>query len=310
MDNEFKIKDLGSLHYFLGIEVNYLPRGVLLNQKKFVTDLLHEFICSDVSSVVSPLELNNKLHADVGDILPTPEKYRSLVGKLLFLTHTRSDISFGVQHLSQFLKSPRFPHMCAALHLLRYLKGTDDLGIFYSDSADMFVHAYSDSDWAACPETQIYYIFLGDSLIGWKSKKKPVVSLSSVEAEYRAVNKVVAELIWLSRLLTDIYVPIYSPISVFCDILAAIHIAKNPVFHECTKHIEVDCHLIRTKLLEGFIQLHHVPTAQQLADVLTKPLPGALHHSFRDKLKVLSPFNFKGGVGLSAYLASGPKLKE
>ncbi|XP_019262146.1 PREDICTED: uncharacterized protein LOC109239984 [Nicotiana attenuata] len=208
------------------------------------TDLLHEYNCSDVSSVVSPLELNNKLHADVGDVLPTPEKYRSLIGKLLL------------------------PHMSAALHLLRYLKRTADIGLFYSDPSDLSVHAYSDGDWVAYPDTRKsisdYCIFIGDSLIGWKSKKQPVVSLSSAEAEYRAMSKVVAE-------------------------LTSIHIAKNPVFHERTKHIEVDCHFIRNKLLEGLIQLQHVPTDQQLDDVFTKPLPGALHHSFLGKLKVLSP---------------------
>lgn len=309
LDNEFKIKDLGPLHYFLGIEVSTLPGGVLPNQKKFVTDLFHEYNCSDVSSVVSPLELNNKLHADVGDVLPTPEKYRSLFGKLLFLTHTRPDISFVVQHLSQFLKTPRLPHMSTALHLLRYLKGTADIGLFYSDSSDLSVHAYSDSDWVAYPDTRKsvtgYCIFIGYSLIRWKSKKQPMVSLFSAEAEYHAVSKVVAELTWLSRLLHDIYVSVSSHIPIFCDNLAAIHIAKNPVFRERTKHIEVDCHFIRTKLLEGLIQLHHVSTDQQLADVLT--ILGALHHFFLGKLKVLSPINLKGGVGLSAY--SGPKLK-
>ncbi|XP_019255434.1 PREDICTED: uncharacterized protein LOC109234046 [Nicotiana attenuata] len=257
LDSESKIKDLGSLHYFLGIEVTSHSSGVLLNQKKFVHDLLKEYNCLDVAPVISPLELNHKLHVNVGDLLPQPDKFRSLVGKLLFLTHTRPDICFGVQHLSQFLKAPRVPHMHAALHMLRYLKGTLDLGLFYSSSRNFSVQAYSDNDWAACPDTRRsvtgFCIFLGDSLIGWKSKKQLVVSLSSAEAEYRALRKVVVELTWLSRLLHDISMPIVSPISVFCDNATAIHIAKNLVFHERTKHIEVDCHFIRTKLYEGLI---------------------------------------------------------
>lgn len=142
---------------------------------------------------------------------------------------------------------------------------------------------HSDSDWAAYPDTRRsvtgFCIFLGHILIGWKSKKHPVISLSSAEAEYRALSKVVAELTWLSRLLHDIFVPIVSPISVFCHNAAAIHIVKNPVFHERTKHIEVDCHFIRTKLHEGLIQLSHVSTSNQLADILTKPLSGVLNHS-------------------------------
>nr|XP_016501896.1 PREDICTED: uncharacterized protein LOC107820184 [Nicotiana tabacum] len=141
LDAQFKIKDLGSLHYFLGIEVSSIPGGVILNQKKFVTDLLQQFDCNVVSPVVCPLELNCKLHADTGDLLHFLDQYRSLVGKLIFLTHTRSDICFVVQHLSQFLKSPRVPHMTAALHVLRYLKGTVDLGLFYSSSPDFSIYA-------------------------------------------------------------------------------------------------------------------------------------------------------------------------
>lgn len=192
----------------------------------------------DVASVISPLELNQKLHANVGDLLPQPDKFRSLVGKFLFLTHTRPGICFGVQHLSKFLKVPRVPHM---LHMLRYLKGTLDLGLFYSSSPNISVQTYSDTDWAACPDTRrsitSFCILFGDNLIGWKSKKQPVVSLSSIEAEYRALSKVVAELTWLSKLLHDMSVPIVSPISIFCNSATTIHIAKNPVFHESTKHI-------------------------------------------------------------------------
>nr|XP_016459297.1 PREDICTED: uncharacterized mitochondrial protein AtMg00810-like [Nicotiana tabacum] len=153
LNAQFKIKYLGTLHYFLGIEVSSLPGGVLLNQKKFVFDLLREFNC---------------LEADCGDLLAQPERYRSLVGKLLFLTNTRPDIYFWVLHLSQFLQSPRVPHMAIALHLLRYLKGTPDLGLFYSNSSDFTISAYSDSDWAACPDTMRYVtgfcVFLEEQL--------------------------------------------------------------------------------------------------------------------------------------------------
>nr|XP_016456634.1 PREDICTED: uncharacterized mitochondrial protein AtMg00810-like [Nicotiana tabacum] len=290
LDSEFKIKDLGSLHYFWGIEVNTLPDGVALNQRKFTFDLLKEYDCMYVHSVVNPLDLNQKLKADAGDLLPSPEKYRSLVGKLLFLPHTRPDICFSVQHLSQFMQTLRVPYMIAALRLLRYLKGTPDLSPFYSNSTNFSIKAYSDSDWAACPDTRKsvfgFCIFLGDSLVGWKSKKQPVISLSSVEAE----------------LLHDLTIDVSLPISVFCDNMAAIHIAKNLVFHELTKHIEVDCHFIQSKLTEGFIQLSHVPTSEQLADILTKPLTGVLHHSFLGKLKVVSPSNLKGVLGLQLAL--------
>ncbi|XP_070050115.1 uncharacterized protein [Nicotiana tomentosiformis] len=130
LNNQFKIKDLGLLNYFLGIEVLYDESGVILHQRKFIADLLHEFNCDSISAVVSPVELGVKLKSDDEELLPRPDTYRSLVGKLNFLTHTKPDLCFTVQHFSQFLKCLRVPHMNAALHILRYLKGTPNVGIF------------------------------------------------------------------------------------------------------------------------------------------------------------------------------------
>ncbi|XP_060211931.1 uncharacterized mitochondrial protein AtMg00810-like [Lycium barbarum] len=227
LNDTFKIKDLGLLNYFLGIEVLYTPGGVLLHQKKFVADLLKEFHCDIASPVLCPLELHAKLKAGVGDPLPKPDLYKSLIGKLNFLTHTRPDISFGVHHLSQFMQLPCAPHMTTTLHLLRYLKGTSEHGLFLNNSPDLSLKIFCDSDWAACPDSRRSVIgfctLLDGSLICWKSKKQPVVSLSSAEAEYRSLSKAVVE----------------DPVPVFCDNQSAIHIAKNPVFHERTKHIEL-----------------------------------------------------------------------
>lgn len=156
LDGEFKIKDLYSLNYFLGIEITYFDDGILLNQRKFILNLLKEHDCLVVSLVVCPLDLNIKLSTDSGDLLPNPAAYRSLIGKLLFLTHTRPDLCFFVQHLGQFNQVPRVPHMSVALHILRYLKGTVDLGLFYSSASDLSLTAYFNSDWAACADTLNY----------------------------------------------------------------------------------------------------------------------------------------------------------
>lgn len=192
LDTQFKIKDLGTLNYFLGIEVFHLPFGLLFHQSKFIKDLLLEYHYDAVSSVTCLLDLSVKLSAEIGPLLPNPEFYRSLVGKLNFLTHTHPDLSFVVQHLSQYLQKPTLSHMKAALHLLRYLKGSSDVEVFFFRSPDFSLAAFCDSDWDACPNTCRFIIgfcvLLGCSLISWKAKKQPVVSLSSVEAEYRSMS--------------------------------------------------------------------------------------------------------------------------
>jgi len=129
---------------------------------------------------------------------------------------------------------------------------------------------------------------MGGCPISWKSKKQPTIALSSAEAEYRSMRAVTAELSWLTRTLSELQVPSVLPIPVKSDSLAAIYIAKNPVFHERTKHIELDCHFVREKLHEGLISLSYTKTTEQLADILTKPLNKMQHHHLLGKLGVSS----------------------
>jgi len=164
--------------------------------------------------------------------------------------------------------------------------------VYLSNDPDCTIQAYCDSDWASCPDSRRsvsgYLILLGNSPISWKSKKHETISLSSAEAEYRSLRKVVGELTWLNRLLNDLTITNSSPIDVYCDSQSAIHIAHNPVFHERTKNIEVDCYFVRNKLQEGLISLHHIPTTDQLADILTKALTGVKHSAILDKLAAKS----------------------
>uniref|UniRef100_A0A3Q7IWP2 Reverse transcriptase Ty1/copia-type domain-containing protein n=1 Tax=Solanum lycopersicum TaxID=4081 RepID=A0A3Q7IWP2_SOLLC len=286
-------KDLKRLKYFLGLEISYKDSGVLISQRKFTLDLLNEFECSSYSPVTSSLESRVKLKASEGLLLKEPTYYKKLVGKLNFLTNRRIDIAFSVQHLSQFLQNPREPHLKASYHVLRYLKNDPCLGIYLSNNANCSITAYCDSDWAVCPDTRKsvsgYVVLMGDNSISWKSKKQTTKSLSSAHAEYRAIRKVVGEIVWLERLLTELNLTCTLLIFVFCDSQAAIHIAKNPVFHERTKHIEVDCHFVRNKLQEGLIALHHIPIGNQLTDVLTKGLPNVQHSKILHKLFVIFP---------------------
>lgn len=158
------------------------------------------------------------------------------------------------------MQDPREPHLQTALHLLKYLKSDPTLGLFFSKDVDFTIKGYCDSYWASCPDSRKsvsgFLVLLGGSPVTWKSKKQETISLSSAEAEYKSLKKVVGELVWLSRLLVELNVPYSKPISVFCDSQSALHIAKNSVFHELTKHIEVDCHYVRDILQQGLISLH------------------------------------------------------
>jgi len=272
-DSTFKIKDLGYAHYFLGIEILRFDRGLLLTQRKFTLELLEEFSSIVSSSVICLLDYNTKLTPHDGDLLPDLSTYRRLIGKLNFLTNTRPDIAFSIQHLSQFLQAPRELHMRAALHVQRYLKGEPSLDILLNHSPTFNLLAYCDADWGSCPHSRKsvsgFVMFLGDTLIAWKSKKQTTISLSSVEAEYRNLRRLVAELSWLIRLLHEFGLTTITPISIKCDNMVSVYIAKNPVFHKRMKHIEINCHFVRQKLMEGLIRLSFVPTHQQLADLLS-----------------------------------------
>ncbi|KAJ0493656.1 putative RNA-directed DNA polymerase [Helianthus annuus] len=289
----FQIKDLGILNYFLGLEVLHHSTGTILTQRKFAMDLVKEFDDSALPVSACPLPPHLQLRTSDGDVLPDPLKYRQLVGKLNYLTHTRPDLAFAVQFLSQFMQDPRLPHWTAALHTISYVKSTASQGLFFNNSPTFELHAYCDSDWASCPNTRKsvsgYFVSFGGSPLSWKSKKQPTVALSSAEAEYRSMRRVTAELAWLTRLLSELKVPNVTPIPLKCDSQAAIHIAKNPVFHERTKHIELDCHFVREKLQEGLITLSHTRTIDQVADIFTKSLPTAQHSVLLHKLGILDP---------------------
>ncbi|XP_015163281.1 uncharacterized mitochondrial protein AtMg00810-like [Solanum tuberosum] len=240
---------LGTLTYFLGLEVHNVASGVFLNQHKYTQDLISLAGLQDSSFVDTPLELNVKYRREEGGLLPDPTIFQQLFGSLNYLTITRPDISFAVQQVSQFMQAPRHLHLVAVRRIIRYLLGTSTHGLFFPSGSPILLNAFTDSDWAGCLDTRrsvsAWCIFLRESLISWKSKMQDRVSKSSTEAEYRSMFTACSEVVWLRGLLAEIGFPQSHPTPLHADNTSVIQIATNPVFHERTKHIEVDCHYIR-----------------------------------------------------------------
>ncbi|KAL0446094.1 UNVERIFIED_CONTAM: Retrovirus-related Pol polyprotein from transposon RE1 [Sesamum latifolium] len=292
LDSAFTIKDLGLEKYFLGLEIARSPSGTSITQHKFIRNIIRDAGLLSAKPASSPLPPELKLSAHTSPPLSDAEPYRRLVGRLLYLSFTRPDISFGAQQLSQFVHAPCAVHLDAAMHLVRYLKGCPERGLFFPAHSSLSLTAYCDADWASYTDSRRsltgYCIFLGNALISWKMKKQSTIARSTAEAEYRSLGSTVCELQWITYLLTDLQVHVPTPISLYCDNQAAMHIVANPVFHERTKHLKIDCHLVRDKFKADFVLPMHISGTDQLADVFTKSLSGSQFFTLLSKLALVS----------------------
>uniref|UniRef100_A0A2N9IKH6 CCHC-type domain-containing protein n=2 Tax=Fagus sylvatica TaxID=28930 RepID=A0A2N9IKH6_FAGSY len=285
----FELKDLGTLSFFLGLQIQRSSTGLTLTQTKYATDLLHKHHMQNCSPCKTPCVPHVRLSATEGTPLTDVHAYRSLVGALHYLTFTRPDLSFAVHQVCQFMNAPTSIHLTAAKRILRYLQGTLDHGLHYTPGPTT-LSAFTDADWAGDPNdrrsTSGLLVFLGHNPITWSAKKQLTVSRSSTEAEYRALASAFAEVCWLRVLLRDLSIFISAPPILWCDNVSALAIASNPVFHARTKHIEVDFHFIRERVLRKDLQVQFVSTADQLADIFTKGLSSPRFRELQSKLMV------------------------
>eukprot|EP00253_Pinus_taeda_P009855 PITA_09855 len=243
--------DLGYVHYNLGIEVTQHPKSIFLSQKKYIGDLLNRFGMKECNPLSTPMEQNLKLTSIEGKEFEDATKYRQLIGSLIYLITTRPDISFAVGILSSLI-------------------------------------GYSDSDFDGDKETGVstsgYDISLGSGAVSWRSRKQSIPANSTTEAEYVAATEATKEIVWLRKILEDLQVKQIQSTPLMIDNTYAIKLAKNPKFHDRTKHINTKYHLIRHHVEAKTIHLRHCSTNEQIADIFTKALGREKLERFRTML--------------------------
>ncbi|KAJ8503716.1 hypothetical protein OPV22_004602 [Ensete ventricosum] len=245
------------------------------------------------------MNVNEKLKLEDGTGLTNARYYRSLVGGLIYLTHTRPDITFSVGVVSRFMQSPSKHHLGAVKRILRYIAGTTNYGIWYSHNFKYKLFGFTDSDWAGDLDdrksTSGNIFSLGSGAISWSSKKQATTALSTSEAEYVAATSAACQAIWLRRLLEDLHQKQIDATEIFCDNKSTIALAKNPTFHGRTKHIEIRYHFIRDLVADGAITMKYCGTDEQVADILTKSLPVKKHIYFMSQIGVCN-YESRGSV--------------
>lgn len=265
-----------------------------MHQTEYAISILQQFGMDICKPSMTPLPEGLLLPKQSDSPLVDATLYRMLVGKLLFLTKTRPDISYAVSVVSRFMQSPQEIHLQAAKHILRYVRRYPDLGLSFRQGDTNCLRGFTDADYGQDLDDRIsvgaYIFFLGNSPISWNSKKQSSTSRSSCESEYRALAKCSCEAVWLRRLLAELRILDDNPTPIYCDNQSSIKLSYNPVFHEKSKHFEIDYHFTRQKVENNTLRVEYISSQDQPADILTKSLGRLKFDNCRSKLYLCCPF--------------------
>ncbi|GJV52089.1 ribonuclease H-like domain, reverse transcriptase, RNA-dependent DNA polymerase [Tanacetum coccineum] len=277
MEKKFEMSDLGLLAYYLGIEVTQTNGDISIKQSAYASKILKEAGIIDCNETLIPMDPGTRLTKIIEGTMVNSTEYRSLIGCLRYLLHTRPDLSYSVRLLSRFMQEPREQHMKAIRQVLRYVKGTKDHGITYKHNGGNKIHGYSDSSYGVNTQegkgTTGIIFYYGESPISWSTQKQATVALSSCESEFIAATAAATQALWLKRLLSKLTHTQEEKITIQVDNKSAIALMKNPVFHGRSKHIDTKYHFIRECVEREDIQVEFVSGEYQKADILTKALP-------------------------------------
>jgi hypothetical protein len=291
--SDFALKDLGSLSYFLGIEVKPCSEGIILTQEKYTKGILDRVGMATCKSMRTPLATDEKLSLTNGSSLSADDAsdYRSVVGALQYLTLTHPDIAFSMNKVCQILHAPTTAHLFVVKWILCHLHGACGLGIRITCGSSLLLSVFSDADWAGNIDdrrsTSGFAVFLGPNLISWGARKQATVSHSSTEAEYKTLVNATAEVIWTQSVLSELGVYLPRTPCLWCDNLGATYMSANPRFHGRTKHIEVDFHFVCERVARRQLDIRFISSSDQVADCFTKSLPVSKMDVFRRNLNFI-----------------------
>ncbi|WVZ89279.1 hypothetical protein U9M48_035705 [Paspalum notatum var. saurae] len=286
MSREFEMSMIGELNFFFGFQIKQVKGGIFIRQEKYCRDPLKKFKMGDCKPISTPMSTNEHLDADVDGKPVDQSTYRSMIGSLLYLTASRPDIMFSVCLCARFQAAPKESHLTAVKRILRPM---------VPEGAKFELLGYSDSDFAGYrvdrKSTSGGCHLLGRSLVSWSSKKQNCVALSTAEAEYITAGACCAQILYMKQSLLDFGV-VCGSVPLLCDNESAAKIAKNPVQHSRTKHIDIRHHFLRDHEGKGDITITGVRSEEQLADIFTKPLVEETFCRLLSELNVLDWSNF------------------
>jgi hypothetical protein len=294
MMQKFEMSMMGELTYFLGFLVKQLKDGTIISQTKYTQDLLKRFGMKDVKPAKTTMGTDGHLDLNKGGKSVDQKAYWSMIGSLLYLCASRPNIMLSVCMCARFQSDPKECHLVAAKRILRYLVSTPCFGIWYPKGSTFDLIGYTDSDYSGCKvdrkSTSGTCQFLGRSLVSWSSKKQTSIVLSTAEAEYVAAGQCCAQLLWMRQTLQNFGYNL-STVPLLCDNESAICLADHPVEHSRTKHIDIRHDFLRDHQQKGDIDIYHISTENQLANIFTKPLDEKTFCRLQSELNVLDSRN-------------------
>lgn len=283
-----EVTDLGELHWLLGMEIkrDRDARTLGMSQKAYVESILRRFNLEEQKPLSTPMDDKVQLSRSMAPVtaedyaLMRDVDYRGAVGALMYAAiGTRPDIAFAVSTVSRFSQNPGPTHWHAVKRIFRYLIGTKDFWLMYGGVGEINgdgLTGYADADGSMADDRHAIpgYAFIVDGgAVSWSSKRQEIISLSTTESEYVAAAHAAKEALWLRQLVGQIFAPLSDPTPLFCDNQSAIALTKDHQYHARSKHIDIRFHFLRWITEKGSIKMLYCPTADMLADTLTKALP-------------------------------------